>query len=217
MKNLNLLSFSRSAFSFALVLLTFQFASAGTLVTSKYQAQADGVIRFNTEEGTALIGNGPLEVTVKRLNPFSSPIQFIKGGRVLVLKNDLDTFNFTIPSHADLVGGQVTVSAEDAAQTADLKVKESRVQTGTKQEVHNTSCTYTGYCNTCATDLEGKMSCGPKLSSSCSGDHDVLYQIDTFQRSLEVLISEGSQSLHIKTQGTPEFKSTALKVLTNCN
>lgn len=203
--------------SFTFILLAFHFASASGLDPSTYKAKAEGTIRLNTEEGTSLIGSGDIEMELERVNPLTSPIQFFKGAGFLVLKNDLDIFKFNIPSHSKMVNDQMTITAEESAQTADLRIKESQVLTNSTEEVIRKSCSYSGYCYTCEINSSTHLtSCETRHSYSCSGHRDVRYKVETFQRSFDVLISNGAQALQIYTQPIPENRYTEREVLTSC-
>lgn len=203
--------------TFALVLLSFQFASAEPLVSSKYRGYAEGVIQLkNDNDGTSLLSGTPVDIIVKRVNPLTRPVQFVKGARLISIKHSSETFKFLVPSSAELINGQVSVRAEENEQPADLQIKENRVQTGSKQEVHSQSCQYYGFCYACDVDLNGEKECGYQMSRNCSGTEKILYRIDTFERSLELMISDASQAVQIKTEGTPEFENTRLETVEPC-
>lgn len=51
--------------------------------------------------------------------------------------------------------------------TASYPVRETRI------EERIVSCNYTGFCFTCMPGFDGKMNCGAKLSSYCSGTQKV--------------------------------------------
>ncbi|MNL24111.1 hypothetical protein D3C87_1455340 [compost metagenome] len=114
------------------------------------------------------------------------------------------------------MNGRVSVRAMETEQPADLQIQESRVQTDSKQVVHQESCNYYGFCHTCEEDDKGEEDCGYRMTSKCEGHENVLYRMDTFERSLDLMISDASQSVQIKTQGTPEFENTRLEIVEAC-
>lgn len=203
--------------TFALVLMSFQFASAESLVSSKYRGYANGVIQLkNDNDGTSLLSGTPVDIIVKRVNPLTRPVQFVNGARMITIKNSAESFKFVVPGSAELTNGYASVRAAETEQPADLQIKENRVQTGSKQEVHSESCNYYGYCYSCEEDDKGEEDCGYRMTSGCSGTEKILYRIDTFERSLDLMISDASQAVRIKTQGTPEFENTRLETVASC-
>lgn len=204
--------------TFALVFLSLQFASAQPLVSSSYKGQADRAIRLNTEEGTALLGYGAVDVTIKRVNPLRAPLQFVKGSRLLVIKNDmLDTFQFLIPGNVEIVNDEVHVTSEESSQLANLTIREERKLIESTEEVHKDGCSKADYCYMCGMGADGKSSCGFKYSTSCPGSKDVLYRVEKYDRSLELTLANSSEAVRIVTEGTAEFKNIPLKVVRGCH
>ena len=204
--------------AFAFMILSLQIASAQSLVSSSYKGQADRAIRLNTAEGTALLGYGAVDVTIKRVNPLKSPLQFVKGSRLLVIKNEmLDTFQFLIPGDAELINDELQVTGEESLQIANLHIREARKLIDSTEEVHTDGCRKADYCTVCGMGADGKSSCGFKYSSSCPGSKDVLYRVEKYDRSLELTIANSSEAVRIVTAGTAEFKNIPLKVIRGCH
>lgn len=162
------------------------------------------------------VSPGLAEVKLKDPHLFFHPIRTMKSERVLVLQDQNNEYVFRIPAKSFFSNNILSVKAKDSGQNADLVVKEKTELVNTKDEDRKVVCTYSGVCKTCAPDVlsnpampVNSLSCGVKYSENCMGSQPVIYKVNTYHRTLNLQLVNGSSSAEMNTYET-EFKTEKL-------
>lgn len=180
-------------------------------------ATVQGEVKLNKGKNNLVaIEQGAVLIRFKSPNGLISPIRFFRGDRVLEIRDQNNEFQFHIPKEQITSEGKISVQSELAKQNAHLTMEQKSSLVKRETQEGTSSCSYIGYCYTCAMGLDGKNDCGMKMSSSCSGRRRALYQYDYYRSMINLKIFNDSGAMEIRTNPKTEIESRIVKYLSSC-
>lgn len=157
------------------------------------------------------LSTGPARIKVREKGGMFSTVGFS------MFQENIE-WKIQVPKTAYFSSTDFRMPVEGHGEMLSLEGKNSTSFVGSGREQTRVSCTYLGYCYTCALGLDGKMDCGFKLSSMCSGSQEVIQYYNNYEVAFSLVFRSGS---HIAAdfKSNPQIVSsvTSTEALTSCH